>query len=82
MGLREQVQLCDPDGEGPEDAGVGRGTRRQALFQRTTQTQDEANKIWDAIKTIPDWTNEIVADIKATGARRARRRGRGDRLTQ
>src|SRR5207253_3923639 len=28
----------------------------------------QANKIWDAIKTIPDWPNEIVADIKATGS--------------
>ena len=31
------------------------------------QTQDEANKIWDAIKTIPTWPNEIVADIQAKG---------------
>ena len=33
----------------------------------TVDTQEQANKIWDAIKTIPDWRNEIVADIKATG---------------
>jgi LysM repeat protein len=33
----------------------------------TVQTQDQANKIWDAIKTIPDWKAEIVADITATG---------------
>ena len=33
----------------------------------TVQTQDEANKIWDALKTIPDWKNEIVADIQAKG---------------
>jgi len=31
----------------------------------TVQTQDQANKIWDALKTIPDWKNEIVADITA-----------------
>jgi nucleoid-associated protein YgaU len=37
-------------------------------FKGTVKTQDEANKIWDAIKTIPDWQKEIVADIKATGA--------------
>jgi len=37
-------------------------------FHGTVGTQDEANKIWDAIKTIPDWHTEIVADIKATGA--------------
>ena len=34
----------------------------------TVQTQDQANKIWDAIKTIPDWKTEIVADITATGS--------------
>ena len=33
----------------------------------TVQTQDQANKIWDAIKTIPDWKNEIVAEVTATG---------------
>ena len=31
----------------------------------TVETQDQANKIWDALKTIPDWKNEIVADITA-----------------
>jgi nucleoid-associated protein YgaU len=36
-------------------------------FKGTTNTQEEANKIWDAIKTIPDWPNEVVADINATG---------------
>lgn len=36
-------------------------------FKGTVATQEQANKIWDAIKTIPDWPNEIVADIKATG---------------
>jgi nucleoid-associated protein YgaU len=33
----------------------------------TVQSQDQANKIWDAIKTIPDWKDEIVADIQAKG---------------
>lgn len=33
----------------------------------TVKSQDEANKIWDALKSIPDWKNEIVADITATG---------------
>ena len=36
-------------------------------FHGTVRTQEDANKIWDAIKTIPDWKNEVVADIKATG---------------
>ena len=31
----------------------------------TVQTQDQANKIWDAIKTVPDWPKDIVADIQS-----------------
>jgi nucleoid-associated protein YgaU len=37
-------------------------------FKGTTQTQDQANKIWDAIKTVPSWQQEVVADIKATSS--------------
>jgi nucleoid-associated protein YgaU len=40
-------------------------------FKGTVQTQDEANKIWDAIKTIPTWQQEVVADIRATGGQGA-----------
>jgi len=36
-------------------------------FHGTVGTDAEANKIWDAIKTVPDWRNDIVGDIKATG---------------
>jgi nucleoid-associated protein YgaU len=38
------------------------------FFKGTVQTQDHANKIWDAIKTIPDWKTEVVADIQASAA--------------
>ena len=37
-------------------------------FHGTVGTDAEANKIWDAIKTVPDWRNDIVGDIKSTGA--------------
>jgi nucleoid-associated protein YgaU len=37
-------------------------------FNGTVQTQDDANRIWDAIKTVPSWQQEVVADIRATGA--------------
>src|SRR5262245_20519033 len=33
----------------------------------TVATQDEKNEIWNAIKTIPTWQKEIVADINVTG---------------
>src|SRR4029078_11075833 len=36
-------------------------------FVGSVKTEEEKNEIWNAIKTIPDWRNDIVADIKATG---------------
>jgi LysM repeat protein len=37
-------------------------------FKGTTETQEQANKIWDAIKTIPTWSQDVLADIQATKA--------------
>jgi LysM repeat protein len=36
-------------------------------FNGRVQTQEQANKIWDAIKTIPTWQQDVVANIKAVG---------------
>jgi len=36
-------------------------------FKGTVATEAEKNQIWDAIKTIPTWQKEIVADITVTG---------------
>ena len=36
-------------------------------FKGTVTTEAEKNEIWDAIKTIGDWRNDIVADITVTG---------------
>lgn len=36
-------------------------------FKGTVATEAEKNQLWDAIKTIPTWRNDIVADIQVTG---------------
>ena len=36
-------------------------------FKGTVATEAEKNEIWTAIKTIPSWKNDIVADIQVTG---------------
>jgi nucleoid-associated protein YgaU len=36
-------------------------------FKGTVATEAEKNEIWSAIKTIPTWKNDIVADIQVTG---------------
>jgi nucleoid-associated protein YgaU len=37
-------------------------------FHGTVNNQDEANQIWNALKTVPDWQKDIVADIKVNQA--------------
>jgi len=32
-------------------------------FKGSVGSEDEKNQIWNALKTIPDWKNDIVADI-------------------
>src|ERR1041385_2695949 len=36
-------------------------------WKGTVATEAERNEIWNAIKTIPTWQNDIVADIQVTG---------------
>lgn len=36
-------------------------------FKGTVATDAEKNEIWNAIKTIPTWQNDINADIRVTG---------------
>ena len=33
-------------------------------FHGTVKSEDEKNQIWNALKTVPDWQKEVVADIK------------------
>ncbi len=36
-------------------------------WKGTVASEAEKNEIWTAIKTIPSWQNDIVADIQVTG---------------
>src|SRR4029077_221509 len=37
-------------------------------FKGTVHSEDEKNQIWNAIKTVPDWKNDINADITVVPA--------------
>ena len=67
MGLRDKYSHAVQTAKDLRMQGSADERDGKLYFKGTTQTQEEANKIWDAIKTIPDWKNEVVADIKATG---------------
>src|SRR6267142_775210 len=67
MGLRDKYSYAVQTAKDLRMQGSAEEHEGKLIFKGTTQTQEEANKIWDAIKTIPDWKNEVVADIQATG---------------
>jgi len=68
MGLRDKYAFAVQTAKDVHMQGSADERDGKLYFHGTTNTQAEANRIWDAIKTIPDWSREVVADIKATGA--------------
>ena len=66
MGLREKYAYAISTAKGKFD-GNAQERDGKLYFQGSVKSEDEKNEIWNAIKTIPDWRNEVVADIKVTG---------------
>jgi nucleoid-associated protein YgaU len=67
MGLRDKYAYAIQTAKDLRMQGSADERDGKLYFHGTVGTQADANKIWEAIKTIPEWLNEIVADIKATG---------------
>ena len=66
MGLRDKYAYAIQTAKDVRMQGSADERDGKLYFHGTVNTQAEANKIWDAIKTIPDWSKEVVADIKAS----------------
>jgi len=37
-------------------------------FTGTVNSEDEKNKIWNAIKTVPDWQTDVIADVRVSAS--------------
>jgi nucleoid-associated protein YgaU len=66
MGLREKYAYAISTAKGKFD-GSAQEKDGKLYFAGSVKTDAEANEIWNAIKTIPDWRTDIVADIKVVG---------------
>lgn len=75
MALREKYDYAIQTAKSFRMQGGAEERDGKLHFNGTVQTQDQANKIWDAIKTIPSWQQEVVADIKAVGPAQAEQAG-------
>jgi LysM repeat protein len=68
MELRDKYATAIQTAKSLHMQGAAEERDGKLYFHGTVNSQDEVNKIWDAIKTVPDWRTDIVGDIKATGA--------------
>ena len=66
MGLRDTYAYAIQTAKG-KFHGNAEEHDGKLYFKGTVATEAEKNEIWNAIKTIPTWQNDIVADIKVTG---------------
>ncbi len=66
MGLRDTyayaIQTAKGKFQGNAEEHAGK-----LHYKGSVATEAEKNEIWNAIKTIPTWERDIVADIKVTG---------------
>jgi nucleoid-associated protein YgaU len=68
MSLRDKYSYAIQTAKNLRMQGSADERDGKLYFHGTVNSQDEVNQIWNALKTIPDWQKDVVADIKATGA--------------
>jgi len=66
MGLRETYSYAISVAKGKFD-GNAEEQDGKLHFKGKVKSEQEKNEIWQAIKTIPSWRDDIVADIQVTG---------------
>jgi nucleoid-associated protein YgaU len=66
MGLRDTYAYAIQTAKG-KFHGNAEERDGKLYFKGTVATEAEKNEIWSAIKTIPTWQKDVVADIQVTG---------------
>jgi nucleoid-associated protein YgaU len=66
MGLRDTYAYAIQTAKG-KFQGNAEERDGKLYFKGTVATEAEKNEIWNAIKTIPTWQSDVVADIRVTG---------------
>jgi nucleoid-associated protein YgaU len=66
MSLRDKYAYAISTAKGKFD-GSAQERDGKLHFVGSVKTEEEKNEIWNAIKTIPEWRNDVVADIQVSG---------------
>jgi nucleoid-associated protein YgaU len=68
MTLRDKNQQAINTAKGFRMDGAAEERDGKLHFNGTVKSEAEKNAIWDALKAVPDWRNDVVADIKVAPA--------------
>jgi len=63
MTLREKYNDAIQTAKGFRMEGAAEERGGKLHFKGTVKSEAEKNKIWDAIKSVPDWRNDVVGEI-------------------
>jgi nucleoid-associated protein YgaU len=63
MNLRDKYNHAIQTAKGFRMEGSAEERDGKLYFKGMVKNEEEKNKIWDAIKTVPDWRNDIIGDI-------------------
>jgi LysM repeat protein len=64
MGLRDKYSQAVNTAKQLRMDGSAEERDGKLYFQGTVNSDDERNRIWNAIKTVPDWQKDVIAEIK------------------
>jgi nucleoid-associated protein YgaU len=67
-GLREKYNHAIQTAKSLHMQGGAEERDGKLYFNGTVNSADEKNQIWNALKTVPDWQKDVVADIKVQTA--------------
>jgi nucleoid-associated protein YgaU len=68
VSLRDKYQQAISTAKGFRMDGAAEERDGKLHFNGTVTSEAEKNAIWDALKTVPDWRTDVVADIKVVPA--------------
>jgi LysM repeat protein len=68
VGLREKYNHAIQTAKSLHMQGGAEERDGKLYFNGTVNSADEKNQIWNALKTVPDWEKDVVADIKVSAA--------------
>jgi nucleoid-associated protein YgaU len=64
MGLRDKYSHAVQTAKSLRMDGSAEERDGKLHVHGTVNSEDEKNQIWSALKTVPDWQKEVIADIR------------------